>query len=136
MLLNLLREAERVAAARWQASEHQPDARAQRRASLLAQIDEIAARCWAQKEQPTPPPPPGGTLPATPYRLYDSAGHQLCCTYCGHGDRWRLAADGQLRLRLFVCEHAPAQVGDDLMQHITTISLSRVARCEAVDPNA
>lgn len=141
MQVRVIEEAEQVAAARWLATESRASKRARRAAALLAEVEAILARRWAETE-PAPPPDVQPQVTAgwsqvgngsTTYRLFDSNGQPIRCHLCGRDDHWAPEGDTEHQVvRMFVCEHEPLRIGHGLVRQVSTVALSRVTRCEAV----
>lgn len=138
----VIEEAERVAEARWLATESRASRRARRAAALLAEVESLLARRWAETE-PGQPADVQAQVAAgqwwqpsetpTTYRLFDSNGQPITCHLCGHDHHWTPEGDAEQHIvRMFVCEHAPLRIGHGLVRQVSTVALTRVLRCEAV----
>jgi hypothetical protein len=141
MQARVIEEAEQVAAARWLATESRASKRARRAAALLAEVEAILARRWAETEPAQPPDVQAQVAAgwsqaeptATAYRLFDSNGQPIRCHLCGRDDHWVPEGDTEHRVvRMFVCEHEPLRIGHGLVRQVSTVALSRVTRCEAI----
>lgn len=122
-------EIEQIARNRWQATEPPPPRRNRGSEVVWRQVSEILTRHW-----PEPDTTELSALPAsTSYRLFDAVGRPIACHICSRCDRWIIEIDGDQQLiRLFVCEHEPLRIGIGIIRQVSTVSLHRVARCEAV----
>ena len=153
----LLHEAERVAAARWAATDPDGDQgpgvsrrlaeRRRRQAALLAQAEAVAAARAAAIDAGVVLPRPGGAarrrratpvrrlvedVPyGRPYRLADAAGRPVRCPRCGSDRRWLPVGDPEGHAaRGFACEHGlPPEVGPAA----ALIPLDAAAACAPMD---
>jgi hypothetical protein len=134
-------EAEAVALARWEATELRPSKKQRTQEALLAQAEELIARRWAATSPAEPRDiqaqlasdgwPAAAKAPT--YRLFDTTGQPIRCHLCGRDHAWMPEGDGERQtVRMFVCEHEPLRLGSGLVRQVSTVSLHRVMRCEAI----
>ena len=117
---------------------------------MIEDFDNYVQKIWEQKQTPLEKmydrwAGPGNWEPQRPqtrYAVYSwddivwrgrlvLSGHPFPCHLCGATDRWTAEVDDvRNRIRVFVCEHEPIQLGRGGIRQISSVSVRLVSRYE------